>query len=169
MDKRLIVLGIAACMFLSGTAYSMPEGGGLQEQGVKEMQEKGQRYKAWKQRHEDFIKELGLTQEQQDKLDALRKAHREENKDLREALKEKRQALKKELAKPVSDNNAISAIATEMKDIQAQLIDNRINNILQVKEVMTPEQYQKFQQKCESAKEKFGSRKKYKRSKHHRF
>ena len=43
----------------------------------------------------------------------------------------------------------IEPLANEIKSLQAQLIDSRINGIFAVKEILTPEQFAKFQQMAE--------------------
>lgn len=92
------------------------------------------------------FKELKLTPEQQKKLEENRKAQREEITKLRMAIKEKQQKLQEELKNPVVTKAAVEPIVNEIKSLQAQLIDHRISGIFAVKEILTPEQFAKFQQ-----------------------
>ena len=87
---------------------------------------------------------LGITPEQAAQLNAHRAEHREQMKTIKESTKQKRDQLKTELEKPEVDQGVVQQIATELKSLQAQLIDMRIAGVLFVKSILTPEQYQKF-------------------------
>jgi len=120
------------------------EGQGPSEEMVQKMEEK-----------------LGITEEQSVQLKAHRTEHKEKMKALKGELKEKREALKKELENVGANEGSIQAAATALKTVQSQLVDERINGILAVKLILTPEQYEKFKEKTKknySRKEK--SRKK---------
>ena len=90
-------------------------------------------------------RELKLTPEQDKLLKDAKEAHRAEMAGLVKALKEKRRELKEALAKPGVTRQQLEPITAEMKQLQSQMIDARMNGILRVKEILTPEQYQKLQ------------------------
>ncbi|MFA6379209.1 MAG: periplasmic heavy metal sensor [Candidatus Omnitrophota bacterium] len=91
-------------------------------------------------------KELGITPEQSAQLKAHRTEHREKMKVIKESTKQKKDQLKAELEKPEVDQGVVKQIATELKNLQAQLIDMRIDGILFVKSILTPEQFEKFKE-----------------------
>ena len=93
---------------------------------------------------------LDLTAEQKEKLDATKAAQRDQMKKLSGAMKEERRELKEALAKPDATKATVAAIASEIKKLQAEMVDKRIDGILAVKQVLTPEQYAKLQEMKEN-------------------
>jgi len=114
--------------------------------------------KKWKehaaQAKEHMAKELNLTAEQEQKLEENRQAHQEEMKKLRETIREKETKLQEALASPAITRAALNSIANEIKTLQAQLIDKRIDSIFAVEQILTPEQFAKFQQMTKDWQEK---------------
>ena len=98
--------------------------------------------------HENFMRELGLTEEQAEQLRTQKEQRREAGQQLRESLKSTRQALGDELAKENLDQNKINAIRQEMKALNNQMIDSRIDGILDMRNTLTPDQYRQFHQKA---------------------
>jgi len=106
-------------------------------------------------KHEEyFAKELNLTPDQQEKLTQNRKVQHEKVVRLRKALKEKEEKLGKALKGPAVTRAALEPIANDIKSLQAQLIDNRIDSILAVKQVLTPEQAAKFEEMAQQYRQK---------------
>jgi Spy/CpxP family protein refolding chaperone len=102
------------------------------------------------------LKELNLTEEQKDRLKQNRNAQHEKMKDLRTQLIKKHAELKDKLSNPDVQRASVEPIATELKDLQAKIMDCRLDGVFAVKEILTPEQYAKFQEKM---KEKVENRK----------
>ncbi|MCU0666952.1 MAG: Spy/CpxP family protein refolding chaperone [Candidatus Omnitrophica bacterium] len=102
---------------------------------------------------EGIYKELNLTSQQQSQLEANRKAHRQAISQLRAAMKEKNQALQQALKDPAVTNAKVEPLVSQIKSLQAQLIDQRISGIFAVKEILNPEQFAKFNQLAEKRKE----------------
>lgn len=117
-----------------------------------------ERSKEKRQKIESIMQELNLTPQQKAQIESQRNEQREQNKQLRTLLSEKRKELKQELEKAVSDRAQIERIAEELKEIQSQRLDQRINSILKMKEILTPEQYEKFRQKTRSLMKQKGKR-----------
>ncbi len=93
-----------------------------------------------------LAKELGLKPEQQEQMKQFRAAQEAKNKPLLEQLRAVRKELKLELEKPGVDRDKAYAIAGTINGLQGELLKNRINGILKMKEILTPEQYQKLQE-----------------------
>jgi len=106
-----------------------------------------------------LTKDLGLTKEQEGTLESQRKEFRDKNKELRERMMEKSKELKEELDKPAVDNAKVNRITEDIKNITGEKITNRVNKITAMKKVLTPEQYQKLQQKMERKHKRWNKRK----------
>lgn len=107
---------------------------------------------------EHFSKELNLTPEQQNKLTENRKAQYEKMTQLRKAMSEKEAKLREALKAPGVTKASVEPIANEIKSLQAQLIENRIDGILAVRQILTPEQAAKFDQMAEKHKKNRGEK-----------
>jgi Spy/CpxP family protein refolding chaperone len=88
--------------------------------------------------------QLNLTADQEKKLKQNREAHREVMKTLHEALRAQREALGAELEKTSFDMNRVKSIHEELKGIEARMADQRLSGILEVRQILTPEQFKKF-------------------------
>jgi Spy/CpxP family protein refolding chaperone len=62
-------------------------------------------------------------------------------------MRQARQALRDELNKPGSDMAVVKKLAGELKNLQARQVDARVEGILDMKKVLTPEQFKAFQEK----------------------
>jgi Spy/CpxP family protein refolding chaperone len=115
---------------------------------------------AWEPPKEDRMeameKDLGLSPEQKEKLKAHRQSHRQAAKALFEQLKAKRDALRQELEKPSVDDSRVQAIHGELKALHDKMADHRLAGILEVRKILTPEQFKKFSEKVHDRREKRG-------------
>jgi protein CpxP len=130
MTKRklllLTALLIAPALRAEGP-YGGPKDDGRREQKIEEMHKK-----------------LGLSAEQAAQLREHRKAHKEESRALFDQIKTKKHAVKEELGKADFDEAKVRALSGEIKQIQNQLADNKLESILQVRRILTPEQFRQF-------------------------
>ena len=133
-----LAIGLAIVFLATSMAYAQMQGGFKQH---KDKQREG------------IFKELNLTQEQQKKLEENRKAQRAEMSKLHEAIKEKQAKLQEELKNPGATRSTVLPLVNEIKSLQAQLIDHRINGIFAVKGILTQEQFVKFQSLIEKRQE----------------
>ena len=92
----------------------------------------------------NLAEELDLTTEQQERMKALRQENKGKRQQLQQELKESRKALKEELGKYRSDPAVIDGAVAQMKDLQAQLIDYRVDHFVEMKRILTPEQFEKM-------------------------
>ena len=127
--KRTIVSMLAAVALLSSAAYASPD------------KNSGERKEA---RHEHFYKELNLTDEQKKALEENKNKNREQMKALFEGMREKRTLIRQELQKDQLDMGKINQTQNELKALQSQMLDNRLAGILEVRKILTPEQFKKF-------------------------
>ncbi|MFH0827068.1 MAG: periplasmic heavy metal sensor [Candidatus Omnitrophota bacterium] len=135
---RWIGIGLVALLFTAGTLYAQPS----DKEGKACDEPKGR-----------MFKELNLTQEQQSRLEQNRQTQQQEMKRLHEVVKEKHTKLQESLKNPSVTREGVQPLANEIKSLQAQLIDSRINGIFAVKEILTPEQFARFQEMAEKRQE----------------
>ena len=97
-------------------------------------------------RFEATAGQLNLREEQKEKIKALRQNQREQIQALLQQLQAKRQQMRSELNKPSATRESIAPLVAEIKDIQAKIVDLRINNIFAIKEMLSAKQFNKLQQ-----------------------
>lgn len=90
------------------------------------------------------LKKLNLTAEQRSKLNTQRAAQRDAMKAIRQSIASKRRELRAEIDKETTDRARIDSIAAELKNLECRRIDQRIKGILQMKELLTPEQFKQL-------------------------
>lgn len=102
---------------------------------------------AQEKRPEHFKKifdQLNLNDKQKQAMEANKTAHRGRMKQNFEKIKTLREGLSAELMKPVLDMGKINTLQKQFKVFQAQLADDRLNSILEVRKILTPDQFAKF-------------------------
>ena len=105
--------------------------------------------KAWQEKVEKMYDQLELNEQQREALKAQKVKHREEQKAMREKLQAKREALREELQKEAFDKKKVKALNEDVKNIQNQMSDQRLESVIGVREILTPEQFSKFNEKKE--------------------
>jgi Spy/CpxP family protein refolding chaperone len=102
--------------------------------------ERGARTGRW----EKFSRELGLSQEQKDALRDRKEAAAENKAAAREEVKAAREALREALKKPELDIEDVNSASERVKDTQGVLVDHRVESFLSMREILTPEQFEKM-------------------------
>lgn len=156
MTKKLtMIMGVLAVAGLIAGVPALyaesPGEGPADEQGIQQCDLKGTGY-GWghgrKNRDpEEFFKDLNLTAEQKEKLKAQREADKENFKAVGEQLKVKMQALHEEIAKPGTTRESVNGLIGEINALKAQMFSQRIDGIFTTKQVLTPEQFTKMEEK----------------------
>ncbi len=132
---KLIIVSLAAIFLASSFSQAQ-----AQEQGQNE---------SLGQHQYRMFSELGLSVEQQEKLEVNRKAQRQGFAKLMQAMREQREKLQNQLKDPKVTLAKLQPLIAEIKSLQGRLIDQRISSIFAVKEILTPEQFIKFQEKIQ--------------------
>lgn len=157
MIKRYVIVLCAVC-FLTGMASldvgaqpapdETPSPQGVFERGEHgpRMGKKGMGFHKG-ERFEEMVKELGLTEEQQKKIEEHKKTMMEKAKALREEIQQKKEAIGAELQKEQLDMEKINVLQAEIKALIAQREDGRLKGILEMREILTLEQFQKLHEK----------------------
>jgi len=104
--------------------------------------------KGWKKDREKFYQEmkakLNLTPEQDAKMQTHRKEQRGKMKAFRKEIRSKKKALRQEVQNEVLDRAKIDQMQGELKTMQGQMLDYRLEGILGVRAILTAEQYKTF-------------------------
>jgi len=94
---------------------------------------------------QDFMKKLNLSPEQKSQITKQQDMDKEKGKELRDKMQAKRLELKKELERSEVDTNKVNAIITDIKTLTGEQLDLRVNSIMAMKQILTPEQFKKLQ------------------------
>ena len=92
----------------------------------------------------EIYAQLNLDDDQKAKLEENKQKHRGGKRGVFEKMKSYKDALNQELMKPDLDMNTISGIQSQIKALQSQMVDERLNSILEVRKILTPDQFTKF-------------------------
>jgi len=129
-------VGIVGMILLSSLVYSQPSGDDSNNhQGKRE---------EMKARMLEVFKQLNLSPEQAEQLQAHRKNHRGQADEFREILRARKEAMKNELQKEELNMEKIYKIHNELKGLDAEKADQRLESILEVRKILTAEQFRKF-------------------------
>lgn len=91
-----------------------------------------------------IIKKLDLTDEQKKKFKAMEEETKKEMKASQEKLKEISEKLKVELQKDSPDRNLLHRYIGELSQIRTNMQIKRMDSMLDLREMLTPEQRKKF-------------------------
>ena len=146
LRQVIYTLGIVGVMLLTSNVYSQPQEDRFNrsDEMRNEMREK------MKAKMLEVFKQLDLSPEQEEQLKAHRKNHRGQGKEFRENMKAKKEAIRNELQKEELNVENVYTIHKELKDLLIQKADHRLEGILEVRKILTAEQFRKF---CELRKE----------------
>lgn len=98
---------------------------------------------------EAVIDELGLSAKQKNKLISHRHKHRKEIQKISSQIKATQVQLQKAINDASSNKDYIRSISNSLKALQAELVDARINGIIQVKEILDENQYKIFTERTQ--------------------
>lgn len=127
------LFALAVC-YAQDQKGQMPQKADLRHEGRAKMLQKSQ----------EIYNQLNLTDDQKKLLEASRAKNKEGMKALFEKMKSCRDALNSELIKPNLNMAKIDEINSQLKAAQAQLIDERLASIIEVRKILTVEQFAKF-------------------------
>jgi Spy/CpxP family protein refolding chaperone len=77
---------------------------------------------------QEIYNQLNLTEVQKKQLEANKIQHRAKMKAVREQMKSYRQVFQQELMKPVLDMNKINELHSQLKALESQMADDRLNS-----------------------------------------
>ena len=91
-----------------------------------------------------IYKDLKLTEDQKKLLEENKKVHREKAKASFEKMKTFKEEFNQALMQKDLDMNKINQIQSQVKALQAEMTDDRLNSILEIRKILTPEQFSQF-------------------------
>ena len=115
-------------------------------------------HKQQEQMRQDFdkiSKELNITDEQKQKINELMQADILRKKELRKQIKQKSNAIDEELLKENIDMDVINKLAQEIQQLSAEISKINIESKLNVRSILTFEQYSKMEQARQQVMEKY--------------
>ncbi|MCB9771616.1 MAG: Spy/CpxP family protein refolding chaperone [Candidatus Omnitrophica bacterium] len=131
--KRLIVLSV---LMMSLSVISVADANDdLSFQSRRERREKN---------IQEVYNQLSLTDAQKQQLEQNKINNQGKKKDLYEKIRSYKEMLNQELMKIDLDMTKINNIQGSIKALQMQILDDRLNSILEVRKILTPEQFTKF-------------------------
>ncbi|GAX60965.1 P pilus assembly/Cpx signaling pathway, periplasmic inhibitor/zinc-resistance associated protein [Candidatus Scalindua japonica] len=142
LKQVFFTLSIVGVTLLSSNVYSQPPG-----EHFNRHQEMREKMRAKKQ---EAFKQLDLSPEQERLIQAHRENHRGQKSEFQENMRVKKEAIRNELQKEEFNLEKIHAIHNELKNLILEKADHRLNGILEVRKILTAEQFRKF---CELRKE----------------
>ncbi len=89
------------------------------------------------------VQALGLTSEQQQSLEALRFQQQKEMINLRRDMALKRLDLEQEMDKAAPDRQVVDRLLDEQGALRSKIMKARVNHLLDMRKVLTPEQWAK--------------------------
>ncbi len=110
--------------------------------------EQGNRWEKMREKREAKIQEifaqLDLTEEQKQLLEANKAKHQGSKKEQWQQSKANMEAVAAELKKPDYDVNHIRSLNEQSKQLRNAMADERLESILEVRSILTQEQFVKF-------------------------
>ncbi|MCX5677698.1 MAG: periplasmic heavy metal sensor [Candidatus Omnitrophica bacterium] len=128
----LAVAVIAAVVLLQSGVYAEEAGNAAQNTAKKEAH------------FNKMSEELQLTPQQKEQLAKEKEEFGSRSKDLREKIQAARTGLKTELEKPAPDKAKVDGLVAEIKNMVGQQIQNRVDKVMAMKQILTPEQFNKM-------------------------
>ncbi|MBF0217562.1 MAG: periplasmic heavy metal sensor [Candidatus Omnitrophica bacterium] len=126
--------------------------------------EKGDK-EGFREQHEkmtdEMTKDLGLSDEQVRKIKDLRKANMEKNKDIRAKMTAKKEDMAAELNKTESDQAKIDEIVGDITELYRQKTRERVEDVQEMKKVLTPEQFGLLNKRMKEKREEFRKKMKW--------
>ncbi len=158
--KQIVVgTGVIALIFSACVVYAQPFG-----RAGEETKRHGDEWQRDDLEHREkmmnkLAKELGLTPEQQQQIKKQHNQQKEKGKALRNEIRQKRLALKEELEKQDIDKRKIYLLIAEIEGLMGDQLEQRVEGILAMREILTPEQFKKLENERKEMREKLEKRK----------
>ena len=141
MKKRLIkeiaCVAIFSLVFLPCLAYAQPQATGTAEQDSAEQEVEGMPIS-------NIAERLGLSEEQKEQLKEQRFNEKYNRMETRNKIRLKELELRHELEKEAVNQETINKIVSELKELQGIAIEQRVDSVLKMRQILTPEQFEKL-------------------------
>ena len=138
----IAVSGLSICASYADSSVPLPQ----QKEAVREKADVLQR---------ELYQDLGLTNEQKKLLEENKNKHREQARAIFTQIHQKMDTLRQELEKNELNMQVIYQTNNELKQLETRMLDDRLEHILEVRKILTPEQFKKFGDKMNERREYF--------------
>jgi len=152
--KKQIIMAVVAALMLWAAA-------GWAGEGMQCGKDDPERFEH-AQKIDKIVDELGLSAAQKDQIKKQRSDFAAKAKEAKEKMRTTRAALKEELDKQTVDTARVNGLVAELKNQVGQQIQNRVDSVLAMKQVLTPEQFNKMKTLMEERRKDHMGRKAYK-------
>ena len=92
----------------------------------------------------NIVKDLDLNKDQLEKVEQLRKDQEKDGRKLGKELRNRHQALRKELAKSEINDDRVNGIVNQLADDQKKMLLEHVKYAKEYKKILTPEQQKKL-------------------------
>ena len=92
----------------------------------------------------NMVKELDLNKDQLEKVEHLRKNQEKEGRTVGKDLRNRHQALRKELAKSEINDDKVNEIVNQLSNDQKKMLQEHVKYAKEYKKILTPEQQKKL-------------------------
>ncbi|MBP9853763.1 MAG: periplasmic heavy metal sensor [Candidatus Omnitrophica bacterium] len=155
--KQCMCLMLIGAIFLTVSPMVFAENTADGNEDVS--QERHEKFKAkMEERINKMHEELGLSEEQKKELNSHREQQSKDREEFFNQMRAKRKELAQELQKPELNMERVNAIHSEIKDMMNKKADQKLAHILNVRKVLTPEQFSKFMGLMEKHKNHWGKK-----------
>ncbi len=103
--------------------------------------------KVSKERMAEIYEQLDLSEQQKKSLEVNREKNYSQVKKLKEQARSLKRQLKDEIGKPQMNEGRIQSLKAELNRVQSLITDSRLKGIMEVRDILTPQQYEYFHQK----------------------
>ncbi len=137
-SNRLFITAVAACMMMLTASNAHAQFFGRNGKDKEQMRQK------MEARMQEVFEQLGLSEEQKKLLEENKARHKSQSETLRREQKESMKMMGEELKKKDLNNEQIDALRARFKSLRDQMEDERFNAIIEVRKILTQEQFAKF-------------------------
>ena len=108
-----------------------------------------------KERFENIVKKLDLTPEQRAEIEQHRTEEGKKAKEVRKSLRARQKELREKLGDRGTERSEVAGIVSEISALQRALLEHRVDTAFLMKDVLSPEQYEKFKNMVSEKMKKF--------------
>ncbi|MCM8776410.1 MAG: Spy/CpxP family protein refolding chaperone [Candidatus Omnitrophica bacterium] len=113
---------------------------------------------------EKIINELGLTDQQKTQIEQHRLQMKTQREKSHEEFFAKHKELRDELQKPEVDRAKIDQLITELSVLETRRLKDRVDGILAIRSILTPEQFSELHKKMKEHRKMFMNKRQWERS-----
>mgnify|MGYP002777078166 CR=1 FL=1 len=157
MIRRTAIIATSAVLVVLGSAAVIQATAQNRAQSIDPFTEKMFAQDAPQRRGMGWLQDLNLSQDQMRRIQAIRQRDRSDLSRDREAVRQRQQELRSLMAGTASEDE-IRRKYQEVRDIRIRLVDAQFDSMLEMRNVLNPEQRQKFAERMDRNRQNFRER-----------